>query len=31
MRTFLQHVNTQPKLDAVTRVIELDDEQDSGG
>jgi CRISPR-associated protein Cas8a1/Csx13 len=25
MRTFLQHVNTQPKLDAVTRIIELDE------
>ena len=25
MRTFLQHVNTQPKLDTVTRVIELDE------
>jgi CRISPR-associated protein Cas8a1/Csx13 len=25
MRTFLQHVNTQPKLEAVTRVIELEE------
>lgn len=25
MRTFLQHVNTQPKLDAVMRIIELDE------
>lgn len=25
MRTFLQHVNTQPKLEAVTRIIELDE------
>jgi CRISPR-associated protein Cas8a1/Csx13 len=25
MRTFLQHVNTQPKLDAVTRLVELDE------
>src|SRR6266545_4196758 len=23
MRTFLQHVNTQPKLDAITRFIEI--------
>lgn len=25
MRTFLQHVNTQPKLEAVTRVIEIEE------
>ena len=25
MRTFLQHVNTQPKLDSVTRVVQLDE------
>jgi CRISPR-associated protein Cas8a1/Csx13 len=25
MRTFLQHVNTQPKLEAMTRVVELDE------
>jgi CRISPR-associated protein Cas8a1/Csx13 len=25
MRTFLQHVNTQPKLEAVTRIIQLDE------
>jgi CRISPR-associated protein Cas8a1/Csx13 len=25
MRTFLQHVNTQPKLDAVTRIIEIEE------
>lgn len=25
MRTFLQHVNTQPKLESITRIIELDE------
>src|SRR5262249_27106126 len=25
MRTFLQHVNTQPKLDTVTRIVQLDE------
>ena len=25
MRTFLQHVNTQPKLEAVTRIVQLDE------
>jgi CRISPR-associated protein Cas8a1/Csx13 len=27
MRSFLQHVNTQPKLESVTRAIQLDDEK----
>jgi CRISPR-associated protein Cas8a1/Csx13 len=27
MRTFLQHVNTQPKLDSVTRIIQLDEDK----